>query len=891
MSAIDNPYIGLRTYTEEQKNSFWGREDDINRLANAIIENYSTLIYGCSGCGKSSLINAGLIPALREYKKDSSTYNYLPITISPKTCWNEEDDCLRLWHSINNAIDNYAIKHNLIKAYQITGKELEDKDLACMSLWEKLNIVKYKDEHDNPVNFFIIIDQFEEIFQLKLNLKDIHKIFCTYELMCGYYKLSSIEKINDPSIADLDKIKKFAYKKPENNHRFVVTIRQDFLYELETHAASYPILYKNRIHINSLNEEQAFRVITSSKKDDGTPLFTKHQAIGFIRDLTGREDFKIDGYPEIKVDPMMLSLYLQELCNCNDNRNSSAENIIQDFYFKNMNIRGIEELEASLLSSDGRYRKSIPVEDAERAISDTVVDRLDRIGILIKSLHNKTEWVELRHDKLCEYAKKHIEAQITKKKNIRNHSPLKYLTVRGRQIHENSYFISSKLPKHLSFLHFIKGGTLNAPDLNLDFSGILQNSSSAHHCELRMRVMDKEDNRCDTEDGIREISVKIVDGKIYDICFWGEGQRPHKLYFGASGITFYYDNIGRVVLKDYYSLKVTECGSLQKERITLDNGYTSILYMYKDDSECPEKTIYLKLDKCNSVRDYGGNPKQDEFGERMKEYNCKHIDGNSGYISEYDQLGCEIKRIFIDEKGNESLLKYGFSEVRFERYSDETIKSISYYRYGEKYAIDSIFKRTYQYNDDLSHITGEQAFDIDAHLIIHPGGINTSAFIHGKDSVLVTNNEDSDTPCQLIFLSPQSQPECILDYDSRRNLCASVKEFTLYTDNGLVDTIAQIDIIDNRNFKIIKIQKMKYDDKGGDFVESITYDVRKDKISITDSNNDTMTSFSVSRNKGRHIWLFSRSRTDIYITEMRNALQKALEIIQKRFSTLPGYSS
>ena len=144
-------------------------------------------------------------------------------------------------------------------------------------------------------------------------------------------------EINDKTIAALDIIREYAYNKPANFHRFVVTIRQDFLYELEAKAASYPVLYQNRIHISPLNEEQAYQVITSSKKADETPWFRRGQAISFIKQLTGVEDFEIDGNPEIVVDPMMLSLYLQELCSpmtdaLEEGYAPQPENIIRDFY-------------------------------------------------------------------------------------------------------------------------------------------------------------------------------------------------------------------------------------------------------------------------------------------------------------------------------------------------------------------------------------------------------------------------------------------------------------------------------------------------------------------------------------------------------------------------------
>lgn len=839
--STNNPYIGLRTYDENHRHNFWGRDEDTKRLADSIIENTSTLIYGCSGCGKSSMINAGLIPTLRYHEMFGMTYRFLPIKIKPHDCIKGNEGSFRLWSAVSDAIDNYVIKLEEVKGYSIRGEEIESKEMGGLSLWEKLNLITYRDKDDNPINFLVIIDQFEEIFQMNLTLREIRNVFNTYELLCGYYKQESIKNIADQTIADLDIIKKYAYKKPENFHRFVVTIRQDFLYELEANAAAYPVLYKNRIHISPLNEEQAYTVITSSKKADGTPWFREEDAISFINQLTGIEDFEIDGNPEIQVDPMMLSLYLQELCSpqtddWEEGYVPQPENIIRDFYSKNMNIAGVEALETALLSSDGRYRKSIPYKDAAEIIPSSVLDDLDKIGILTKSTNNKIEWVELRHDKLCEYAKSHIEERRTMEKNVRNHSPLMYLTVHGRQIHENSYYIPEDLPQHLSFLHFIKGGVLNVPELNLDFSGILQNSSSAHHCELRMRVMDEHDGGCNTEDGIREICIKIVDGKIHDISFFGDDLKPYMLYFGATGITFYYDSKGRVVLKDYYRQRVSvanfnikeEVNSNNKskkreikikERVKLYNGYTSIFYTYIDDSECPEQTLYLCLGKEETIKDPNI--------WNMMAYKCMHRDGNFGYKSEYNNLGCEVKRTFINEDGNECVIRHGYSEVRFERNMNDSIKTISYYRDDKKFAVNSVHKKEYIYDDDMHQIKGEISYGVNDQKLISKDHINGSEFKHDKNLILVKNPGCADIPYQLIILNPQYQPHCILSFGANGRLCSNTVKYNTYFPNGELSDTYDLSITVN-DYALAKVERIKTiieeDGKENTQVVDILYD-------------------------------------------------------------------
>jgi hypothetical protein len=54
------PYRGLERFEARQKDFFFGREDDIRRLARRLSRSRFVAIVGASGCGKSSLARAGL---------------------------------------------------------------------------------------------------------------------------------------------------------------------------------------------------------------------------------------------------------------------------------------------------------------------------------------------------------------------------------------------------------------------------------------------------------------------------------------------------------------------------------------------------------------------------------------------------------------------------------------------------------------------------------------------------------------------------------------------------------------------------------------------------------------------------------------------------------------
>ena len=57
-----NPYKGLSAFTEEDQNIFFGRDEDCNEVVKKLRHAALIILEGHSGCGKSSLIHAGIKP-------------------------------------------------------------------------------------------------------------------------------------------------------------------------------------------------------------------------------------------------------------------------------------------------------------------------------------------------------------------------------------------------------------------------------------------------------------------------------------------------------------------------------------------------------------------------------------------------------------------------------------------------------------------------------------------------------------------------------------------------------------------------------------------------------------------------------------------------------------
>src|SRR5438093_12733493 len=62
----ESPWLGLQSFTEETQRYFFGRTAELQEIFERVLHKPLTILFGQSGLGKTSLIQAGLIPNLLE---------------------------------------------------------------------------------------------------------------------------------------------------------------------------------------------------------------------------------------------------------------------------------------------------------------------------------------------------------------------------------------------------------------------------------------------------------------------------------------------------------------------------------------------------------------------------------------------------------------------------------------------------------------------------------------------------------------------------------------------------------------------------------------------------------------------------------------------------------
>ena len=144
-----NPWLGLASFTEETRQYFYGREEEVAELARRVQRKLLTVLFGQSGLGKTSILSAGIVPKLRPE-------GYCPVYV-------------RIDYSTDLVSPADQIKQAIFRATESSGTWTQPGTaIEGESLWEFLHHRDdiLRDAAGKPVIPLLIFDQLEEIFTL-----------------------------------------------------------------------------------------------------------------------------------------------------------------------------------------------------------------------------------------------------------------------------------------------------------------------------------------------------------------------------------------------------------------------------------------------------------------------------------------------------------------------------------------------------------------------------------------------------------------------------------------------------------------------------------------------------------------------------------------------------
>jgi WD40 repeat protein len=143
----NNPYVGPRALQE--KDRIYGRKAETYRLLSTLIANRIVLLHSPSGAGKSSLVNAGLIPLLRE--EGFTVLGPVRVNLEPPPDLLQDPACNRYVWSVLQELEEHLPEEN----------RSDPADLVCKDIEQYLN--EYRAKNPSARRLVLILDQFEEI--------------------------------------------------------------------------------------------------------------------------------------------------------------------------------------------------------------------------------------------------------------------------------------------------------------------------------------------------------------------------------------------------------------------------------------------------------------------------------------------------------------------------------------------------------------------------------------------------------------------------------------------------------------------------------------------------------------------------------------------------------
>ncbi len=381
-----NPWPGLVSFTEEASAYFFGRGEEKAELFRLVVRESLSVVFGQSGLGKTSLLQAGLFPELRRA-------NFLPVYV-------------RLNHAVEAPPLAEQVLQALAEAALRAGARVRKAEPG-ESLWA------YFQSQDTVVTDptgviltpVLVIDQMEEIFTLGRRTAERSRALLE-EVEC-LVENRAPPTVQAMLVADPAGFERFDFER--RAFRLVLSLREDFLPELEALRNRLRGIAQNRFRLQRMNGRQALTVA----------LEAGHGLIDAAAARLVVENLGTEGGPDDAdlgrrvIEPALLSVVLRELnfrrqregaAAINPEMVTVAQDILRDFYNDKMGdvppaVRAT--LEDAVLSDSGRFRVQAALDDlAAAGVSTDLVEQLVNRRILRYDERYGARVVELTHDRL-----------------------------------------------------------------------------------------------------------------------------------------------------------------------------------------------------------------------------------------------------------------------------------------------------------------------------------------------------------------------------------------------------------------------------------------------------------------------------------------------------------
>lgn len=405
--AIDeqNPWPGLGSFDEGAERFFNGRRNESAELRRLVLNAPLTVLFGASGLGKTSLLQAGLSPLLRRE-------HWLPVYLR----LDFRDRTAPLIDQVKFALQAQ------FRARGIDAPPAPDDE----SVWSYLHRTELElwSEQNQLLTPVFVLDQFEEVFTMGAQNPDA--------IMRLRIDLADLIENRVPAVlaegARGNEAAGEALSLDSQRYKVVLSFREDFLPAVEGWKRELPSLLRNRLRLLPMSGEQAFEAVhtTASRLVDEA---LARQIVRFVaaaqENVPGEATEAPDSASELSVEPALLSLVCHGLNEKRKARNQPAfhetllqgtgQSIISDYYHAavgDLSERAQRFIRNELITERG-FRKPCDIDDARtvHGVTDQELRLLVDRRVLRIEPQRATQRVELTHDLLTRAVREHRDRE------------------------------------------------------------------------------------------------------------------------------------------------------------------------------------------------------------------------------------------------------------------------------------------------------------------------------------------------------------------------------------------------------------------------------------------------------------------------------------------------
>ena len=266
-----NPFPGLRPFTTEESELFFGRKKESEEVLSKLLKNRFITVTGASGSGKSSLVYCGVLPKIKELgHKESSPWRIL--IFRPGS-----DPFANLGKAINDNIAETGLKKVPIETIL---KDLHRESDGISTTLKKHLIRGYE-------KVLLVIDQFEELFR---------------------YSALKVEGVGGVHTAEFIENLVSAVSVSDSRVFTIVSMRADFIGECANYQGLTQLINTSNFLVPRMDRDNYRQVIEGPVKYAGAKIDNS-----FVEDLLDEIGDRPDQLPVLQHALMRTWTHWQEL--------------------------------------------------------------------------------------------------------------------------------------------------------------------------------------------------------------------------------------------------------------------------------------------------------------------------------------------------------------------------------------------------------------------------------------------------------------------------------------------------------------------------------------------------------------------------------------------------